>query len=102
MSKRSGGPEESWGAHSVEKRGPERTRGVLRGLHGPEMPLGKKGEIWRDCKETRGCLTGLEAQKRAGGPILWKRGVQSTLEGYCFPQSGTVALFWSPGLLDSL
>ena len=43
MSKGSGGAEESWGPHSVEKRGPERTRGVLRGLHGQEMPLGKKG-----------------------------------------------------------
>ena len=58
MSKGSGGPEESWGPHSVEKRGPECTRGVLRGLHGPEMPLGKKGEIWRDSEETRGCVKG--------------------------------------------
>ena len=65
----------------MEKRGPEHNRGVLRCVHGPEMPLGKKGENWRGCQETRGSLRGLGAQKRAGGPVLWKRGIQSTLGG---------------------
>ena len=65
----------------MEKSGPECTKGVLRCLHGPEMALGKKGEIWRGCEETREGLTGLVAQKRAGVPILWQKGVQSALEG---------------------
>ena len=82
MSKGSGGPEESWGHNSVEQRGPERTRGVLRRLHGPEMPLGMKGEIWRGCKETRGCLKHLEIRKISGGPnYVEKGGDQSALEG---------------------
>ena len=45
------------------------------------MALGKKGEIWRGCKETRGCLRGLGARGELGGPILWKRGLQIALEG---------------------
>ena len=76
-----GARRERGGPHSVEKRGPEHTRGVLRCLHCPEMPLGKKGEIWRGCEETRQCLRGLGHHKRAGVPILWKRGVQGALEG---------------------
>ena len=32
------------------------------------MPLGKKGEIWRGCEHTRGCLKGLEVPKIPGGP----------------------------------
>ena len=45
------------------------------------MALGKKEEVWRGCEETRGCLTGIGGPKTAGGPILWKRVVQSALEG---------------------
>ena len=52
----------------MEKRNPECTREVVRCLHGPEMPLGKKGEIWRGCEETRGCLRGLGCHRRGGGP----------------------------------
>ena len=80
MSEGSGGPEESWGANSVGKREPERTTEMLRSLHGQEMPLGKKGEIWRGCEETRGCLRGLGARRELGGPILWNRGLQSAEE----------------------
>ena len=79
--KRLEAPKKSGGANYVEKRGPERTTGMLRCLNGPEMPLGKKGEIWRGCEGTRDGLTGLVAQKRAGVPILWKRGIQSALQG---------------------
>ena len=40
---------------------------MLKSLHGPEMPLGKKGEIWRGCEDTRECLRGLEVPKISGG-----------------------------------
>ena len=71
-----GGQKTARGPNSVEKRAPELTAGVLRCLHCPEMPLGKKGEIWRGCQETRGCLRG---QKRAGGPhSVEKRGPEHT------------------------
>ena len=63
-----GGQKRAGGPYSVENRGPERTRGVLSGLHCQEIPLGKKGEIWRDCKETRGWLRFWGGTKRAGGP----------------------------------
>ena len=65
----------------MEKRVPERTRGVLRHLHGPEMPLGKKGEICRGGEETRGGLRGLEVPKISGGHNCVEKRVQSTLEG---------------------
>ena len=81
MSKGSEAPEESWRPHSVEKKGPDCTKGVLRCLHGPEMALGKKGEIWRGCEETREDLTNLVGQQKAEVPILWQRGVQSALQG---------------------
>ena len=68
MFKSLGGQKRAGGPHSMEKRGPEHTRGGLGCLHGQEMPLGKKGEIWRGCKETRGCLRGLGVPKRAVGP----------------------------------
>ena len=80
MSKRAwGARRELGGPHSVEKRGPELTGGVLRRLHCPEMPLGKKGEIWRGCQETRGWLRVLGGPKRAGGPhSVEKRGPERT------------------------
>ena len=36
-------PKISGGPNSVEKRGPAHIRGVLKHLHCPEIPLGKKG-----------------------------------------------------------
>ena len=63
-----GGPRRPGGPNSVEKGGPECTRGVLNGLHYQEMPLGKQKDIWRGCQETRGCLRSLGVPKTAGGP----------------------------------
>ena len=62
----------------MDKKGPECTRGVLRCLHCQDMPLGKKGEIWRGSEKTRGCLRGLGATRELRGPILWKRGPERT------------------------
>ena len=43
------------------------------------MLLGKKGEIWRGCQETRGCLRGLGGQKISGGHnSVEKRGPECT------------------------
>ena len=43
------------------------------------MPLGRKGEIWRGCEDTRGCLRSLGGQKRAGGHnSVEKRGPERT------------------------
>ena len=37
------------------------------------MPLGEKGEIWRGCEKSRGCLRGLGGPTRAGGPHSVKK-----------------------------
>ena len=81
MSQGSGGQKRAGGPSSVQKSGPECTRGVLNGLHYQEMPLEKQEEIWTGCEKTRECLSGPGASRELEGTILCKRGVQSALEG---------------------